>query len=265
MAFRATTYRPFDQTFPEGVKALLIANAVVFVVQQFAPAWFTTLFGLIPAEVVRGRLWQPFTYMFLHGGLLHLLFNLLILWMMGGEVERFWGKREFLTFYFVCGLGAALLAFVFAYDSVVIGASGAIFGVMVAFATMFPDRLIYIWFVIPVPAKYLVLILFALNLLMTFEAGAVGGRSAVAHFAHVGGAITGFLYMRFGWRGRLDLRGLTARWRRPRLTLHAGGGRVDDSEIDRILDKISELGLESLTHEESRILQEASRRFRGDR
>jgi membrane associated rhomboid family serine protease len=257
MAYRTTTYyRPFDETFPEGVKLLLIANAAAFVLQLIVPG-LTPLFGLTPADVVgRLRLWQPVTYMFLHGGIFHILFNLLILWMMGGEVERFWGKREFLRYYFICGLGAAALAFVFAWDRLVIGASGAIFGVMVAFARLFPDRIIYLWFVVPVPAKYLVLILFALELLV------VGSRDGVAHFAHVGGAITGFLYLRYGWRDRLTLEGVTHRWRRRRLTLHAGGRATGDeaAEIDRILDKISRSGLASLTPEESRILQRASRR-----
>lgn len=261
MTFRPTTYRPFDQAFPEGVRFLLIANGLVYVAQQLAPAWFTLLFGLRPADVVGElRIWQPLTYMFLHGGLLHLLFNLLILWMMGGEVERFWGKREFLKYYLLCGLGAAALAFVFAYDRIVIGASGAVFGVMVAFGLMFPERTIYVWFVLPIPAKYLVLILFVIELLV------IGGRDGVAHFAHVGGAITGFLYMRFGWRERLELGSLSQRWRRRRLTLHAGGrpAAYDEAEVDRILDKISRTGLQSLTPEESRLLEEASRKFRRD-
>lgn len=261
MAFHTGTYRPFDATFPDGVKLLLIANALVYVVQTLAPPWFTLLFGLRPADVV-GRLflWQPLTYMFLHGGFFHVLFNLLILWMMGGEVERFWGKREFLRYYGICGLGAAALAFVFAYDGLVIGASGAVFGVMTAFALMFPERTIYVWFVIPVPAKYLVLILFAIELLV------IGGRDGVAHFAHVGGAVTGYLYLRYGWRDRLTFEGLGSGWRRRRLTLHPGGAStpptVNETEIDRILDKISRTGLGSLTPEESRLLEQASRRFR---
>lgn len=262
MAFRTTTYRPFDETFPEGVKWLLAANVLVFVVQQLVP-WFTPLFGLQPAAVVGElRLWQPFTYMFLHGGVLHVLFNLLILWMMGGEIERFWGRREFLRYYLVCGLGAAALAFAFAYHSLVIGASGAIFGVLVAFGLMFPNRTIYLWFVIPVPARYLVLILFVLELLVMG-----GGRDGIAHFAHVGGAVTGFLYIRFGWRDKLQLGGLAGRWRRRHLTLHSGGrpSGTDDAEIDRILDKISRSGLQSLTAEESRLLEEASRKFREGR
>ncbi len=258
MAYRsATYYRPFDETFPAGVKLLLIANGVAFVLQQILP-WVTPVLGLRPADLVhRLRLWQPVTYMFLHGGVLHLLFNSLILWMMGGEVERFWGKREFLRYYLICGLGAAALAFVFAYDALVIGASGAVFGVMVAFALLFPNRIIYLWFVLPVPAKILVPILFALELLV------MGGRDGVAHFAHVGGAVTGFLYLRRGWRDALS--GLGRRWRKPRLTVLTGGkSEYDDAaEIDRILDKISRSGLASLTPQESRVLQRASRRPRG--
>ena len=145
MSFRPTTYRAFDETFTDGVKMLLVANVVVFVVQQLAPPWFTQLFGLRASDVVTElRVWQPFTYMFLHGGFFHVFFNLLVLWMMGTEVERFWGRREFLKYYVICGLGAAALAFVFAWDALVIGASGAVFGVMVAFALMFPQRTIYL-------------------------------------------------------------------------------------------------------------------------
>jgi membrane associated rhomboid family serine protease len=258
MAYRTSTtyYRLFDEAVPEGVKLLLIANVLAFVIQQLVPG-VTAIFGLTPADVMgRLRVWQPLTYMFLHGGVLHLLFNMLVLWMMGGEVERLWGKREFLRYYFLCGLGAAALAFLFAWNRLVIGASGAIFGVMVAFAMLFPNRIIYLWFVVPVPAKYLVMILFALELFV------VGSSDTVAHFAHVGGAITGFLYLRLGLRDRLDLDDLRRRWRRRTLTVHPGGGaRPDEAvEIDRILDKISRSGLASLTPEESRILERASRR-----
>ena len=139
---------------------------------------------------------------------------------------------------------------------------------------MFPHRTIYIWFVLPIPARWLVLILFVFELLV------IGSRDGVAHFAHVGGAITGWLYLRFDLRDRLGLASRLdpvsswRRWRRPRLTVHPGGsgGRrtarsrgADEAEVDRILDKISTSGLESLTSEESRTLQEASRRFREEK
>lgn len=268
MAFRTTAYRPFEATFPQGVKLLLIANAVGFVLQTLLPTWFTLLFGLRPVDVLTElRVWQPFTYMFLHGGLFHLLFNLLVLWMMGGEVERFWGKAQFLRYYLICGLGAAVLAFAFAFRGLVIGASGAVFGVMIAFAMMFPNRLIYIWFVVPVPAKVLVPVLFAIELLF------IGGRDGVAHFAHVGGAVTGFAYLKLRGSDFPALSALAARWRRRRLRLHPGGATPGgagparpasgrEAEIDRILDKISRTGLQSLTSDESRTLEEASRRFR---
>ncbi|MBA2564132.1 MAG: rhomboid family intramembrane serine protease [Gemmatimonadetes bacterium] len=262
MSFRTSTYRPFDATFPEGVRLLLIVNAAAFVLQFLSSSAgipFTELLGLRPADVlVRLRLWQPLTYMFLHGGFFHLFFNLLVLWMMGSEVERFWGKREFLRYYLTCGLGAAALAFAFAYGSLLIGASGAVFGVMVAFALMFPDRVIYLWFVVPVPAKVLIPVLVAMEFLFFMR------MDGIAHFAHVGGALTGFLYMRFGWRDRLDPSGLVSRWRRRRLRVLEGGrAQPAEEEIDRILDKISRSGLASLTPEESRLLEEASRRPRG--
>jgi membrane associated rhomboid family serine protease len=275
-------WSPGGGLVPRGVKVLLIANAAAYALQAFpgllsyldwAAGWnraVVATFGLRPAEVLFGlRIWQPVTYAFLHGGLFHLLFNLLVLWMMGGEVERFWGRREFLRYYLVCVLGAAAMAFVFAFDGRVIGASGGVFGVMTAFALMFPRRLIYVWFVLPVPAWLLVLVLFAVELLV------IGSRDGVAHFAHVGGALTGFLYLKLGLRDRLGwpaLRGggLPARWRRRRLRVEPGGAggaagparRDEAAEIDRILDKISRTGLASLTPEESRTLEAASRRPR---
>ena len=269
MAFRTTTststWHPADEVFPRGVRALLVVTLLVYVVQQLAPPAFTLLLGLRPADVVGElRLWQPFTYMFLHGGFLHVLFNLLVLWMMGSAIERLWGTREFVTYYLACGLGAAALAFAlpWTWDRLVIGASGAIFGVLTAFAVLFPHRTIYLWFVIPVPARYLVLILFGLEVLL------IGSRDGVAHFAHVGGAVTGYAWLRLGLRDRVDPIGWWRRRRRPRLTVHPGGAprprrRAQEDEVDRILDKISRSGLQSLTPEESRTLEEASRGPRG--
>jgi membrane associated rhomboid family serine protease len=280
--FRTGGWSPAGGSLPGGVKILLIANAAAYALQGFPGLlswvewtvdWDRALVGLLglrPREVLfELRIWQPVTYAFLHGGLFHLLFNLLILWMMGGEIERFWGRREFLRYYFLCVLGAAALAFVFAFDGRVIGASGGVFGVMTAFALMFPHRPIYIWFVLPVPAWILVLVLFAIELLV------IGSRDGIAHFAHVGGAVTGFLYLKLGLRDRLGWpgpggRGLVGRWRRRRLRVEPGGQgrpagptrRDDAAEIDRILDKISRTGLASLTPEESRTLEAASRRPR---
>src|SRR5580765_309029 len=139
------------------MKALIGANVVMFLAQKVAPS-LTEVLGLVPPDVFgRLRIWQLGTYMFLHGGLFHLLFNMLALWMFGAELERVWGTRYFLKFYFLTGIGAgaltvlfSLLPFDFArqlYTSSIIGASGAIYGLLLAYAMYFPNRPIYMYFV----------------------------------------------------------------------------------------------------------------------
>lgn len=270
------TYNPMAGAFPPAIKGLLIANAAVFALQILlaVPVWqafgvrIEDILGLRPEWAIeRGWVWQPLTYMFLHGGLFHLLLNMFVLWMFGAEIERYWGTSRFLKYYVVCGLGAAAASFVFNYHSVVIGASGAVLGVLLAFGMLFPDRYIYLWFLLPIRAKYLVAGLAALEIL--YLVSQPGG--GIARAAHVGGMLAGFLYLKWGF-GSSPLDRIAARWRRRRLDVveggSGGGGRLDrrrlEREIDRILDKISEHGLDSLTDEEARILDEASRRNRRD-
>jgi membrane associated rhomboid family serine protease len=181
--------------------------------------------------------------MFLHGGVFHILFNMLALWMFGTELERMWGSRYFVKFYLVAGAGAALTTLVLAlapvafaeqlYYSLTIGASGAVYGVLLAYAMYFPHRPIYLYLVFPIPAKYFVLIIGAISLLAS-TGGAGGG---VAHTAHLGGLITAYLYLK-GGGGRMrllaDLKYRYMKWRinrmRRRFDVHSGG-RAND--IDR--------------------------------
>ncbi|MBI4364701.1 MAG: rhomboid family intramembrane serine protease [Candidatus Latescibacteria bacterium] len=204
------------------VKGLLIANVSVFLFQAlagtFAQVRLDRLFGLVPYEVVHHLfLWQLATYMFLHGGLLHIAFNLLALWMFGSELESLWGTRRFMRFYFITGIGAAIISTLVTPSSPIpiIGASGAIYGLLAAYGLLFPDRVILLYFVLPIRAKYLVLILG----LVTFwsSVSAVGG--GVAHVAHLGGMVFGWLYLRGPrWpRFGSGLRDAYGRWRRDRL------------------------------------------------
>lgn len=266
MRWKTRTYDPTGGVFPTAIKWLLIANGIVFAVQLlFGPLVGDTLvrtFGLRPATVIeRGWVWQPLTYMFLHGGLFHLLLNMFVLWMFGAEIERLWGRAEFLRYYVVCGLGAAAFLFVFNWGNVTIGASGAVLGVLLAFGLLWPNRYVYLWFFIPVKAKWLVVGLAALETLVLVS----GGRGGIANAAHLGGMVAGWVYLKWG-RDGIGVERLVAGWRRRRLEVVEGGadraprkGPRLESEIDRILDKISEHGLESLTPEEERILDEASR------
>ena len=177
---------------------------------------FVYNFGLTPNSVThKFYLWQLVTYIFLHdpSSLFHILFNMLGLWMFGSELERVWGTRQFTKFFFICGIGAALFTVLLTPNSVipVIGASGAIYGVLLAFGLLFPNRII-IFIIFPIPARWFVAILGGLAFFSSLSA--TGG--GIAHVAHLGGMLCGFLYLR-GGRIFSDIRWHYDRWRRNRL------------------------------------------------
>lgn len=173
----------------------------------------TTVFGLIPELVItKFFIWQPFTYMFLHSvdGVMHVVFNMLLLWWIGAELEQLWGRRFFATYYLVCGFGAgviytgAVLIYYFVTGRVqplllpVVGASGAIFGLMLAYGIVFGERIVYFFFIFPMKARYFIMILGAIEVVMLLNQGLGGGQ--VANMAHLGGFITGFLFLWFWTR-----------------------------------------------------------------
>jgi membrane associated rhomboid family serine protease len=189
------------------LKALIAANVVMFVVQMLA-AWtfgkdLTWWLGLMPAAVLHSpfKIWQLATYMFLHASLLHILFNMLALWMFGTELERIWGTRYFLKFYLLTGIGAACLTVLFSLlpfglsrelnHSIVIGASGAIYGLLLAYGLYFPDRPIYMYLVFPIPAKYFVLIIGAIAFYSSLS-----DNNGVANATHLGGLLVGYLLLK---------------------------------------------------------------------
>jgi membrane associated rhomboid family serine protease len=183
------------------LKGLIGANVVMFVLTQFARSFIFYL-GLQPGVVLHELwIWQLGTYMFLHGGIFHLVFNMLALWMFGAELERIWGTRYFLKFYAVTGIGAgaltvvfSLLPFEFAQDiqrSVIIGASGSIYGLLLAYALYFPDRPIYMYFVFPIPAKIFVAIMGAIAFFSS-----IGDTGGVANATHLGGLLVAYLFLK---------------------------------------------------------------------
>jgi membrane associated rhomboid family serine protease len=220
------------------IKALVIANVVGFLLTLIVPE-LTVRLGLLPEAVLeRLEVWQPVTYMFLHGGFFHLLFNMLTLWMFGVELEKMWGSSFFTKYYFVTGVGAAATQIVVSllpgigaqfYYALTIGASGAVYGVLLAYAMYFPNRPIYMYLVFPIPAKYFVMIMGAVSFLSS-----LGGPGGVAHWAHLGGLLTGYLFLR-GRRLRLasEIEYQFTKWRlnraRRRFDVHRGG-RADDRD-----------------------------------
>ncbi|MDX1566264.1 MAG: rhomboid family intramembrane serine protease [Longimicrobiales bacterium] len=270
-----TQQMSFGFSLTPWVKRLMIANGVIFLFTlllgvDVVADWF----GFHPSRILT-RPWGALTYMFVHAGFWHVFLNMLMLFFFGPPLERQWGSREFLKFYLVCGLGGAALSFLFMPSSVV-GASAAVYGVMAAFAMTWPDSPIYVWGIFPVKAKWLVAFLFVLS----FFSAVGGAGGGVAHFAHLGGLITGFIYLKADWHPSERLEKLKKATRVRRFAIvpreespeedrtEAGGWKSEDEElldeVDRILDKISEEGMASLTREELRTLDEVSRKRRSN-
>lgn len=203
------------------VRILIGVNVGVWLVQLLMRAMGLPIeqwLGLVPALVVRGFLWQLGTYMFLHSpvSIFHLLFNMLMLWMFGGELERYWGSKAFLRYYLVCGVGAGVFATVMGFlpignpVSITYGASGAIFGLFIAFGIIFAERTILFMLIFPMKARTMAIIMFA----VTFFYTVTQPQSGVSHVAHLGGAIVGFLYLKRAWRVGEFVRDL--RWKAKR-------------------------------------------------
>lgn len=212
------------------VRIIIIACAITFLVQILIGRGFTERFGLTPWDVIhQGYVWQLVTYIFLHdpSNILHIIFNMLGLWMFGSELEQVWGTRRFTRFFFICGVGAGVLMVLLYLISgsgddrvTTIGASGAIYGVLLAFGMLFPDRIIYV-VIFPIPAKYLVMGLGVIAFYSSLSASSGG----IAHVAHLGGMVCGYIYIktlgltrsRSRVRFSFSLRDWYGHWQRKRL------------------------------------------------
>jgi membrane associated rhomboid family serine protease len=191
------------------VKRLIIITSACFVLTYIPCMIFRSeffcrdpvdLFGLSAYQVLhRAYVWQLVTYLFLHGGWFHIIFNMFALWMFGSDLESTWGRKKFLFYYFLTGIGAGMVDVtvnaLFVPDSpTTIGCSGAVYGLLLAYGMLFPDRLIYLYMIIPIKAKWFVIIMGAIEFVSSFG----GPGSGISHFAHLGGMLFGYLYLR-GW------------------------------------------------------------------
>jgi len=245
-----------------------LTNGAIFLLQELVHLPIIGTFGLIPYAVLhKFAVWQLVTYMFLHGGLMHVGFNMFALWMFGSQIERAWGTKEFLRYYFITGIGAGLINVLFSANSMIptIGASGAIFGLLLAYGLLFPNSVILLYFFIPMKAKYFVILFAALEFAMTFSYS----QDGVAHFAHLGGMLVGLLYL----KGKPYFRSLTSsahekhQERKEAIKIKFDARKLNDieairNEVDYLLDRISRVGYENLTQEERERLEEASRLLR---
>jgi membrane associated rhomboid family serine protease len=212
---------------PPVVKNLMIAIGVVYVLQAVTQNAYSGLFVVVPGLVWQeGWIWQPFTYMWLHGGLMHAALNCFVLWMFGSQVALAWGPQRFLRYYMLCGIGAGFIISLWPYvpyafgltsaasiATKTLGASGAVYGVMLAYSMTWPDRQIMLIFPpIPFRAIWLIPLTFGMTVLM-YPTG------NISHLGHLGGVIVGWIYMRkIGRAGPLfSLKQLRYRWRRYRM------------------------------------------------
>lgn len=276
-----------------GVRQLLIANVAVYMLSQIMGMGFwASWFGLNPHDVIFGlRIWQPFTYMFLHGGFWHIAMNMLILWMFGSDLEGVWGRKEFLRFYIVTGAGAGVFSLVPYFIGVlsgyrgtipsIIGASGAIYAILLAYAMTYPDRKVLVYMLIPIKVKYLMIIMG----FITFVS--IGNGDGISHITHLGGLVVGWFYLKRTGR----YRGLSIPWRQwvrgfnkirfiqddgphqqgpfASKPQQKGWHRVRSEtelrkEMDALLDKITRVGYENLSKTEKERLLELSSQLSND-
>jgi len=242
------------------IKYLIIVNVVMYIIQSTSSLDIIGAMGLNPKLFFSdfpNFLYQPFTYMFLHGGFLHLTMNMLVLWMFGAEIEQTWGTKSFLFYYFLCGFGGALLSLMFSPNAftVIVGASGAIFGILAAYWLMFPNRKIMMFPIfIPMKVKYAIPLVSLIVFLF--------GGANVAHLAHLGGALIGLAYLKLDWRIFKPLN-----WWRKRKFKHKVAkqekNRLHAAEVmqrvDSILDKINEVGFNNISAEDQKFLNDASK------
>jgi membrane associated rhomboid family serine protease len=283
--------------FPPVIKNLLIINGIVFVLTLLMeqlmfngmPGTYIVNKWLALNPIQEGynfQVWQLITYQFLHANFSHILFNMFGLWMFGMEIENIWGSRKFLYFYLLCGVVAGLANLFLppllgAPPAVTVGASGAIYGVLVAFGLFFPNRYIFLYFFIPVKAKYLIGFFVILEFFMVNSGG------NVAHLAHLGGALAGFIYILLDPKSTIELKSMFRRGSFQQKTPMNPFGRmtnpfkkkseieeadyydvnndqrnITQADIDEILDKISKSGYQNLTEQEKKILFEASKKMK---
>ncbi|HUS58848.1 MAG TPA: rhomboid family intramembrane serine protease [Planctomycetota bacterium] len=269
-AYGRFSVREFLRTMPPVSRAVLIATLAAFLVQLILfhllkqadyNAKVIQIFGLLPASVLSRhlRLWQLVSYLFLHSidNPLHILFNMFVFAMFAPEVERAMAAKRFALLYFTCGVFAAALTCVLTPRSTipVVGASGAILGVLAAFGSLFPKRVVYVFLVLPMKAKHCMFLLAGLEVFSVF----VGNPdSPVATVAHIGGFIAGFLFIRYEWTVRsMLLRSIERHYDREQESDRQIRERVDD-----LLDKVAREGIGGLSWREHSFLKRASKRFK---
>lgn len=252
------TWNP--RTVTNAIKILVIINVGMYILQIITGSQerMIEIFGL-STKTIWPLIWQPITYMFMHGGVWHVAINMFVLWMFGTELEKIWGKNEFLKYYFVTGIGAGIIWLLFnigGSHAILIGASGAVYGILMAYGLMFPNRIVYVYFLFPVKVKWFVIFIGAIAFFSSMGTG-----SNISHLTHLSGMLIGYLYLRFSdhWRN------IMFNFRKKIVEMKSMQKGKDNQqkmklqqEVDRLLDKANICGWESLTEEEQIKLQASS-------
>ena len=264
-------YKP--QLLTDAIKVLISVNFGIYLLQSVSgqEEVFFRLFGLVPnAFLSELMLWQPFTYMFFHApfyssvGISHILLNMLGLWVFGRELEQAWGKKNFLKYYFITGVGSGLVTYFFQIGSEnpVIGASGAVYGILLAYGLLYPNRMLYIWGIIPVKSMWLVIIMGAIAFF-----GLLGNSDGISHVTHISGMLIGYILLKKKWSWRdlwFSIRKKTIEFQVQRQEDKSIKKKMIQKDIDFILDKIQKVGFSGLSDAEQSKLYEASKTMSKD-
>ena len=254
------SYKP--SIFTDAIKTLISVNFAIFILQSISTSetMFFSNFGLVPKLVwSQLKIWQPFTYMFFHGDIWHVLINMFVLWMFGSELERAWGKKQFLRFYFITGVGSGLGTMLFGLHSIVpiVGASGAIYGVLLAYGVMFPNRTVYLYGIIPIKSIWFVIGIGAIAFFSSFN-----NFTNISHLTHLFGMIIGYFYLKRPVHFRalwFSVFKKVLEYRIQNQEKKISHSIEMEKDLNSLLDKINKEGFSSLTEEEEERLYKNSK------
>tara|TARA_X000001036_G_scaffold199246_1_gene187475 strand:+ start:158 stop:985 length:828 start_codon:yes stop_codon:yes gene_type:complete len=260
------SYKP--SLFTDAIKTLISVNFAIFILQSISSSeiMFFSNFGLVPKLVwSQLKIWQPFTYMFFHGDIWHVLINMFVLWMFGTELERAWGKKNFLRFYFITGVGSGLGTMLFGLQSLVpiVGASGAIYGVLLAYGVLFPNRTVYLYGIIPIKSIWFVI---GIGLIAFFSS--FNNFTNISHLTHLFGMVIGYLYLKRPVHFRalwFSVFKKVLEYRIQNREKKISHSIEMERDLNSILDKINREGFRSLTQEEEERLYKNSKTLSKDK
>lgn len=253
------SYTP--NSYATAIKILVSINFGIFLLQALSKSerLFFPLFGLVPKLVWSDlMIWQPFTYMFFHGGVWHVLINMFVLWMFGSELERIWGRDRFLKFFFITGVGSGLITMLFSLQSMtpVVGASGSVYGVLLAYGLTYPNRRVYLYGIIPIKSIWFVFGIGLMAFLSSFN-----NISEISHLTHISGMLIGYLLLKkpINWTSLwFSMRKRTLEYRVMKEEKKLVEKNKIENDVNKILDKINREGYDSLTENEAERLYKGS-------